>query len=117
MKIYRFAFSVAFVCLAILGILRFVVDPSASAQESPAVIEPVGGGEFEFQPQDEITDAERAAIKAQIAESIEKLTREGRLEAASPQAPVTTVSPTALLIREPLFMWPYHAIELSACRT
>ena len=73
-------------CLAILGILRFVVDPSASAQESPAVIEPVGGGEFEFQPQDEITDAERAAIKAQIAESIEKLTREGRLEAASPQA-------------------------------
>ncbi len=57
----------------------------SSAQIASPVIEPDGGGQFLFEPKDEITDEQREAIKRQLQESIQELERRGVLAPAVPQ--------------------------------
>ncbi|HRJ88728.1 MAG TPA: FG-GAP-like repeat-containing protein [Pyrinomonadaceae bacterium] len=54
------------------------------ADDQVQVIEPAGGGEFKFQPRDEISDADRRLIQAEIARNTARLEKEGKLAPAVP---------------------------------
>lgn len=85
-----FQFTIAFTGVFLLVVASLLVsglnDVQVAAQRVPDEIAPGGGGRFEFEPKDEITDAERQRIQAGIRRNIDKLKREGRLEPARPEA-------------------------------
>ncbi len=58
----------------------------AAGQEAFSEWPPAGGGKYEFEPSDEITPEQRRQIQEQIRANIERLTAEGRLPAARPEA-------------------------------
>lgn len=59
---------------------------TAQEQSDFPMIEPGGGGEYEFKPVDEISAEDREWIHARISENLERLGRGGRLEPARPDA-------------------------------
>ncbi|MBP9663830.1 MAG: M23 family metallopeptidase, partial [Pyrinomonadaceae bacterium] len=72
---------------AIFGETAVVVASGGggAAQDRPVNILPDGGGTMPALPLDEITDEQRAAIKVDLAASIERLEREGKLPPARPE--------------------------------
>ncbi len=87
----KFRITVCFVILT-LSICAVLLSSDAgdnmvAAQEIPVgELLPEGGGEYQFEPVDVITDEQRAEIQAEIRENMRRLEREGRLEPARPEA-------------------------------
>ncbi len=89
MRRYFWLFTIL-ITVAILGISMFDHAPTVESRNAltPVWQEPTvaGGGEFKMQPMDQISEEERAKIKTEIQENIQRLEREGRLAPAAPQA-------------------------------
>ncbi len=77
-------FGIAIVMTVAFGSLS-LTGPGSGAQELVPVLEPFGGGEFENEPKDLITDEQRRSIQAENRANIERLTREGLISEAVPQ--------------------------------
>ncbi len=71
------------ILLALFGFPASKGD-GVKAQQESIEIPPEGGGRFESEPADLISDEQHREIQAQLAASVAKLTRQGRLAPASP---------------------------------
>ncbi len=80
-----FRFFAVFSIIILAAFLLFDQQTRSAAQEIAPSIEPSGGGEFESLPKDLITDEQRKRIQAENKANIERLSREGRLPAVSPE--------------------------------
>ncbi len=70
----------------VLLVFMSASSSNGATQADTQTSEPSGGGEFKFLPMDEITEDQRREIKEQIRVNVERLEREGRLSAFSPEA-------------------------------
>ena len=79
----------AFVFLTLAAVFYFrsglVLGPANAAGPEQAELQPEGGGEYPFQPRDEISDETRSEIWRELRANMERLAKDGLLQPASPQ--------------------------------
>ena len=85
----RSLLTFAFVFLTLAAVFYFrsglVSGPANAAGTEQQELQPDGGGEYPFQPRDEISDETRAEIWREIRANMERLEKDGLLQPAVPQ--------------------------------